>query len=273
MHKPNLYRPPPPPPRQQEAVKDPLFALQRASVAKTLLGEELTDLADEDLEQWASGGTRIIPKSEMTPLHATVSSAPLPPVSVTPTIQQSYYPVSLPVPSAAHGKSHAGIIALIAALAVLVMGAALAVLALVVHRAREVDVAAIAPPVETSAPVEVATSGTTSTSTMRVSAAPSTTSTSTNAASTSTRPPVRASTASTIATSTIATSTGTGSLRTFAAGNGKPVYVDNRQIGWGGTKLVAACGKHNVAVGIGKAKSVDIPCNGATITVGSPDGS
>jgi hypothetical protein len=63
-----------------------------------------------------------------------------------------------------------------------------------------------------------------------------------------------------------------GSLRTFAAGNGKPVYVDGKQVGFGGAKITTACGRHNVSVGTGHARSIDIPCNGTTITVGTPDG-
>jgi hypothetical protein len=63
-----------------------------------------------------------------------------------------------------------------------------------------------------------------------------------------------------------------GSIRTFAIGNGKPVYVDGKQIGVGGSKLTTTCGRHSVSVGTGHAHSVDIPCNGTTITVGTPDG-
>jgi hypothetical protein len=50
------------------------------------------------------------------------------------------------------------------------------------------------------------------------------------------------------------------------------VYVDGKQVGYGGGKITTACGHHMVSVGTGHARSVDIPCNGTTITVGTPDG-
>jgi hypothetical protein len=65
---------------------------------------------------------------------------------------------------------------------------------------------------------------------------------------------------------------GDGTLQTFAAGKGQPVYVDGTQVGVGGTRIKTSCGMHQIAVGTAKAKIVDVPCDG-TITVGSPDGS
>lgn len=73
-------------------------------------------------------------------------------------------------------------------------------------------------------------------------------------------------------TSKPASPKGDGVLQTFAAGKGKPVFVDGQRVGTGGTQITTACGRHSVAVGTGKAKSVDIPCNGSPVTVGSPDG-
>jgi hypothetical protein len=78
--------------------------------------------------------------------------------------------------------------------------------------------------------------------------------------------------ASTTTTIASPTTNANGALRTFAAGNGKPVYVDGKQVGFGGSKITTACGRHMVSVGTGHAKSVDIPCNGPTLTVGTPDG-
>jgi hypothetical protein len=63
-----------------------------------------------------------------------------------------------------------------------------------------------------------------------------------------------------------------GTIQTFAVGAGKPVFLDGKQIGTGGSHIKAACGKHSVSVGSGKAKTYDIPCNGTPMTVGTPDG-
>ena len=66
---------------------------------------------------------------------------------------------------------------------------------------------------------------------------------------------------------------GSGVLQTFAVGRGKTVYVDGRSVGVGGSHIKTACGKHSIAVGSSKAHTYEVPCNGGTITVGTPDGS
>jgi hypothetical protein len=67
--------------------------------------------------------------------------------------------------------------------------------------------------------------------------------------------------------------TGAGWVRTFAAGNGKPITVDGHVIGTGGsTPAKTTCGKHAIAVGSGRAHTYNVPCNNSVITVGSPDG-
>ena len=63
-----------------------------------------------------------------------------------------------------------------------------------------------------------------------------------------------------------------GAIQTFAAGAGKPVFLDGKEIGTGGSRIKAACGKHSISVGSGKAKTYDVPCSGTLITVGTPDG-
>ena len=65
---------------------------------------------------------------------------------------------------------------------------------------------------------------------------------------------------------------GFGTLQTFAAGRGKTIYVDGKPAGVGGAHVKTACGRHSVAVGSSKARAYEIPCNGAAITVGTPDG-
>jgi len=65
---------------------------------------------------------------------------------------------------------------------------------------------------------------------------------------------------------------GSGVLQTFAIGRGKTVYVDGRSVGVGGSHIKTACGKHSIAVGSSKARTYEVPCNGGTITVGTPDG-
>ncbi|CAN5363205.1 hypothetical protein BH09MYX1_BH09MYX1_09970 [soil metagenome] len=75
------------------------------------------------------------------------------------------------------------------------------------------------------------------------------------------------------ATPTVTTAAkGDGTLKTFAVAKGKPVYVDGKNIGLGGSTLKTTCGTHNIAVGTGKGKIVDVPCGGS-ITIGTADGS
>jgi len=65
---------------------------------------------------------------------------------------------------------------------------------------------------------------------------------------------------------------GSGTLQTFAAGRGKTILVDGKAVGVGGAYVKVACGRHTVAVGNGRARSYEIPCNGGLVTVGTPDG-
>jgi hypothetical protein len=67
-------------------------------------------------------------------------------------------------------------------------------------------------------------------------------------------------------------SSGSGTIRTFAAGSGKAVFVDGHLAGIGPGPLKATCGRHTIVVGESKARTFNVPCDGSTITVGSPDG-
>ncbi len=278
MHKPNLYRPPPPPPRAKAPTVDPLVVL---SVSPTVLAhateppthprpiapEELTDLADDDLEMWAQGGTRIIAKP---------TSAP-PPVAVAPTMAApspqsgnpypSYYPVAFSTaPKTPKKSSNVAIWVALAGVVVLAFGMMAAVAGFYVYRAHEEQEVALATTAttptqtETQAPIATATE-TVPTATVMPKAPEATTATATVTKSPS---PVTA--------SRVPTATGTGTLRTFSIAAGRPVYVDGHEVGLGGSKITTACGRHFVVVGGGRGKTVDIPCTGAPITVGTPDG-
>jgi len=290
MHKPNLYRPPPPPPRPKALSVDPLVVLSSsptvlaAQAAQPMAPEELTDLGDEDMESWASGGTRIIPKPAAPALTMTSppqsSGAPrtVPQSGGAPrTMPQSvgaplttpqgplpsYYPVAFstaPPPK----KSNAAIWVALAGVVVLAFGVMAAVAGFFIYRAhQEAEAALLATTAtvtqpETEAPTETtptpsATSTSTYTSDVRV--APERTT-----AVAATKPP---------SVSASRVPNASGSLRTFAIATGRPVYVDGHEVG----KIATACGRHFVVVGIGKGKLVDIPCTGTPITVGTPDGS
>ena len=71
---------------------------------------------------------------------------------------------------------------------------------------------------------------------------------------------------------TTSATTGSGTIRTFAAGSGKAVFIDGHLAGIGPGPLKTTCGRHSIVVGEGKARSFNVPCDGSTITVGSPDG-
>lgn len=256
---------------------DPLLALSKAPTVIAPPKEELTDLTDDEaLEEWASSGTKVMPKSQMTPtpqpqsqaqpqpqpVAATVASAPLP----------SYFPVAYSTAPRIQEKTSAAIWVVPLALFVLAGGVVAAAAGWYVYHtsdtaanAATVDTSSnvVVPPVATEAPPPAVTLTATTTTPTVASAAPKATATVTTT--------VTRHGSSTIP-STSTSGSGSGSVRTFAAGNGKPVYVDGKQVGVGGSKITTACGHHMVAVGTGHARGVEIPCNGSTITVGSPDG-
>jgi hypothetical protein len=253
-------------------------------------GPELTDLLDDDLELCGENGTKVMEQRPYTPLPPptlaaqAVSRLPPPPGAPTAsplsppharTILQpyvatqptSYFPVTLPstYPQAQPRKSHAVLYAALAGGFLLMVGAAVTVTSVVAYRMKQVDeavtaaAAAPAPTTETEAVTTVATTPTaeptatvTTTATATAVPAPRTTSLTTTVASP--RP------------------SGTGALRTFSVAAGQPVFVDGRQVGVGGPRIATACGRHTVVVGSGKPRSVDIPCNGSPLTVGTPDG-
>ena len=198
--------------------------------------EELTELTDDDLEMWALGGTRIMPKP-LTPSYPPVAyaSVPPPPISNLGTT----------------ATSHAAVWAVAIGMAgVFFFAAAAGGIFYALHRAApETTTSAVAITTTEPEPVTlVAASDPVTITTAK--AAPTTPKVATVA------PPV----------------TRYGAIQTFAAGAGKPVFLDGKQIGTGGSRIKAACGKHSVVVGAGKAKTVDIPCSGTPITVGTPDG-
>jgi hypothetical protein len=67
------------------------------------------------------------------------------------------------------------------------------------------------------------------------------------------------------------TSGGKGVVRTWSAANGKPVVIDGVIAATAPSPVTVACGEHEIQVGSGPTKKVNVPCNGS-ITVGSPDG-
>lgn len=251
----NQFQPPPRPPQALVKV-DPLMALS-ATKPSSSVSEELTDLSDEDMEEWASGGTRILTKPTPTTTMPTVHQAPNHP---------SYYPVSLPsVPPRPAQKSHIGLWLALASVLVLIFGVVAAAIGLIVYRAHEDEVAAAAVTVAPPPPVETAAA---------VTAPPLVTATPTATANANANANANAHAAPTATTRSALrapAAVATGILRTFAAGTGKPISVDGRQIGYGGSGPTTTCGKHSIAVGTGRARTYDVPCNGS-ITVGSPDG-
>jgi hypothetical protein len=287
-----LYQPPPPPPKMPMAPVDPLLALSKAptviaaavAAPAPVVVEELTDLTDDEaLEEWAKSGTKVMPKTpsqppqsqaQPQPVGATMASAPLP----------SFYPVAYSTaPQIREKKTSAAIWVVPLALFVFAGGVVAAAAGWYVYHTSDLATAATvdtssnvvttAAPTETAPPAVTltATSSTTPTVVASASAAPKATS---NATSTSLTRRQGSSSTNTIASTSTSTSTslGNGAIRTFAAGNGKPVYVDGKQVGVGGGRITTACGHHMVSVGTGHARGVEIPCNGATLTVGTPDG-
>jgi hypothetical protein len=208
--------------------------------------EELTELLDEDLEMWAQGGTRILPKSELQ--RAKPDS--LPPVA---------YPSAPPPAVVATRTSSAPVwAAMIGMAAVFVLAAAGGGIFYAVHRASATTTESLASQsvtvTTTSEPEHVTVAPTT-----ELVAMPTPASTKTQK----------------VASQSVATPAPVvryGAIQTFAAGAGKPVFLDGKQIGTGGSRIKAACGRHSVSVGSSKAKTVDIPCSGTPLTVGTPDG-
>ncbi len=259
-------RPPPPPPP-----KDVFFDFaSKKQELKAIEPEELTELLDDDLEQWAAGGTRILPPSmKQPPVSTQVSSQ-----------QQSFPPVayaSVPPPGMSPGMSGAR------------PSSNAAVWAAVIGMTSVFGIAAILGGVflfrsHDEANETSTTQATEAVQTTDTHVAPPpvvTTDEQTQVAPLATvaAAPVVTSHATTIATTNVATNAakppvvviGSGTLQTFAVSSGKPVFVDGKQVGVGGTHIKTTCGKHSISVGSGRARSVDVPCSG-TITVGTPDG-
>ena len=270
---------------------DPLFVLSKAPTviaaaapaAAPAVAEELTDLTDDaGLEEWASSGTKVMPKAAPQPVAPTMVSSPLP----------SFYPVAYSTAPRIQEKKKTSAAIWVVPLALFVFAGGIVAAAggWYVYHANELAKAAAAAVdtssnVTTSAPIETAapavTLTTTAAPTVAATATPSArvtaTATPTATVNTSTRhgssmTSTSTSTSTNANASPYTSSASNGSIRTFAAGNGKPVYVDGKQVGYGGGRITTACGHHMVAVGSGQAKSVNIPCNGQTLTVGSPDG-
>ena len=280
-----LYQPPPPPPKQKDAAVDPLVALSKAPTVIAAAAEELTDLTDDEgLEEWAKGGTRVMPK----PQRESSSSTPPPshhvqpaPMAVQPTMMSaplpSFHPVAYAPPRIVEKRS-AAIWLVPLALFVFAGGVVAAAAGWYVYHTNDLaSSSATATDDHTSNasdPPPPAVTLTTTTTTTIAAPEPTVTATAATAATTATSTSTGSvfSKRSALPTTTTTIAPNAGSIRTFAAGNGKPIYVDGKLVGYGGAKLATVCGRHLVGVGTSHAKSVDIPCNGATITVGSPDG-
>ena len=273
-----LYQPPPSPPKPRVAAVDPLVALSKApTMIAAAPAEELTDLTDDaGLEEWASSGTKVMPKPQ-SPSQPPPQSMPVPTMMSSPL--PSFHPVaySMAPPQIREKKTSAALWVVPLALFVLAGGAVAAAAGWYVYHTSELASASTADTSSnvtvTSAPTETAPPAVTLTATTTPTVAATATPTATATMTITSSAMKHSTTASTsTATTTTSASVGNGSLRTFAAGNGKPVYVDGKQVGFGGGKITTACGRHVVSVGTGRARSVEIPCNGPTITVGTPDG-
>ena len=219
--------------------------------------EELTELFDEDLEMWAQGGTRILPKSQLERAVLPPASRGPKPDSLPPVAYASFPPP----PVVATSTSTPVWAALIGMAAVFFLAAVGGGIFDALHRATSEateSVASTSPSVTaTPEPREVTLTTTTTSEPVVTNVAPTVTATQKAA-------PVVVATQAPVARY--------GAVQTFAAGAGKPVFLDGKQIGTGGSRLKAACGKHSISVGSGKAKTYDVPCSGTPITVGTPDG-
>lgn len=278
-----------------------------APVAEELT--DLTD--DENVESWAMSGTKILekPKTPTNPpppvqakLDSTMPSAPPPPMMTAPSHapSHSYPPVAMAAapsfaPPPVKKKTNwllwgaaASLVGLFGLVAVGGGGAyyfyrasqqaaleesnrlAAAAQTNVTTTDTQDDDTTVTDTTDTHADAKknewhVVTPTTTATSTFKiVNPAPTTTATTTHTTVTTTN-------TTTPAPTKPAAKKGEGTLQTFAAGKGQPIIVDGVQIGVGGTRVKTTCGNHQIAVGDGKARTVNVPCDG-TITVGSPDG-
>ncbi len=169
---------------------------------------------------------------------------------VLPKMQHSYPPVAMPPPPK---KSDALVWAAVIGTTVLFAIAAVGTAAFFVwqhHRAD--DASAATTPTVTDTPAATATVAATATP--------------------AELEPLAVETSSAPTTHIASGPRGFGTLQTFAIGRGKTIYVDGKPVGVGGAHVKASCGHHSVAVGASKARMYEIPCSGATITVGTPDG-
>jgi hypothetical protein len=221
--------------------------------------EELTELLDDDLEMWAQGGTRILPKSQLEKPK---------PDSFPPVAYPSVFPTAPPVvtTSSSNAPVWAAVIGMAAVFFFAAVGGGIFY---ALHRSASTTTESVA-----SQSVSVATTMTTSEPqqvTLTTTSEPIAVATPViTATATATATPTQKMTSMAAAPPPVVRY---GAIQTFAAGAGKPVFLDGKQIGTGGSHLKAACGKHSIAVGSGKAKTYDIPCSGNTaITVGTPDG-
>ncbi len=215
--------------------------------------EELTELLDDDLEMWAMGGTRILPKSQLTPSYPPVAYTPESVPPPAPALATAAPRSSAPVWAAVAGMTGVFAIAAIAGAVVLFMRS---------DKALE--------PADTNANASTVSVASTTTS------AVTTTSTDTDAVTVAptekVTPTLTETKTATTSTPVVSAQPKLGMVQTWSAGNGKPIYVDGKEVGVGGSRVKTACGKHSVRVGNGKAKTYDIPCSGSAIVVGSPDG-
>jgi hypothetical protein len=258
-------RPPPPPPP-----KDLFFDFaSKKQELKAIEPEELTELLDDDLEQWASGGTRILPKSMSPASLAPQSQSSQPP----PSQMQSFPPVafapSYPPPAARAGGSAVVWAAVIGMTTVFAIAAVVGLVFLVRSQS---DASS-----DTTQASDTVT--TTTTDTTEVAAPIATTTVDTAAPIATLETPTRRESSHVTAPAIVtaaparpqAQPQGQGTLQTFAIATGRPIFVDGKQIGVGGGHLKTTCGRHSISVGAARARNVDVPCNG-TITVGTPDG-
>jgi hypothetical protein len=213
--------------------------------------EELTELLDDDLEMWAMGGTRILPKSQLTPSY--------PPVAYTP----ESVPPPAPANAVARPRSSAPVWAAVAGMTGVFAIAAIAGAVVLFMRSEKAP-----EPADTNA----STVSAASTSTSTVTSTTTDTDTVTVTPTEKVAPTLTDTKTATTSTPVVSATPKLGAVQTWSAGNGKPIYVDGKEVGVGGSHVKTACGKHSVRVGSGKAKTYDIPCSGNAIVVGTPDG-
>jgi hypothetical protein len=207
------------------------------------------------------------------------------PEAPSSAIPPSYYPVAVSTAPYVQRKSHLGIWVALAGFVVLTIGATAAAAGFLIYRAHRQNEAAHAAAAavtatptatETPAPIVTATAAdptaTATATTLGVRAVPHAADTTFGVRAVPPADPATHVSTRAAPSSTSAPLAATGVLRTFAIATGRPVYVDGREVGVGGSKIATVCGRHFVAVGTANGKHVDIPCTGAPITVGTPDG-